>query len=97
MIINTAPLKMFIKADDVRTPKSAVILSIEEAVDSDFSDYFLNLKVGKEEMRLGLKESSGNLALLVTEFGKDTNRWKSKKISLSAAQYKGKDYVKISV
>lgn len=95
MIIKAGENGQFLKATDVTETMKAEILGVESAEGSEFSDYFLKMKIGKELFTLGLKASSGNVNALVSAFGENTSKWEGKKLKFTTGVYKGKTYVKV--
>lgn len=60
-----------------------------------FSDYFLDVKLGKQEFVFGLKKTSGNFRRLFDRFGANPKKWEGKTIKVKPAENMGKTYVQV--
>lgn len=84
----------FIKAKDIG--KRATLKIVGNArPGSGFSDYFIDVKLGRKEFVFGLKKSSGNFRRLYDRFGSNPKKWVGKSISVIPAENMGKTYIQI--
>lgn len=60
---------------------SAVIVDVRE-IDTEYSDYGVDLKIGAKEYTWGLKSGSVALDQLAELLGKNERKWKGKKVTL---------------
>jgi hypothetical protein len=83
----------FLKAKDIPAKGcTAKIIEFREAPKSaEYSDFFMDLSIGKKEYVWGLKSKSVTLNMLIDELGKRTEKWTGKTVKLvrggSKSQY----------
>lgn len=81
----------FIKSKDVAANGStAKILDFREAPKAmEYSDFLMDITIGKKEFTWGLRSKSVTLNMLIDELGKRTEKWIGKSIKLVRAGAKG--------
>lgn len=81
----------FIKSKDVAANGStAKIIDFREAPKQmEYSDFLMDIVVGKKEFTWGLRSKSVTLNMLIDELGKRTEKWVGKTIKLVRAGAKG--------
>jgi hypothetical protein len=86
----------FLKAEHIPAKgTSAKILDFREAPKSmEFSDFLLDLAIGKKEYTWGLKSKTITLNMLIDALGKRTEKWAGKTIKLVHGGPKGQ-YVNV--
>lgn len=81
----------FLKAKDVAANGSqAKILDFREAPKQmEYSDFLMDVALGKREFTWGLRSKSVTLNMLIDELGKRTEKWVGKTVKLVRAGAKG--------
>lgn len=81
----TADMGTILQAGDLKQEGTtqAVILGLKDAPSNfEFSDYLLDVRIGKRDFVLPLKVESSTYQLLTEKLGLDENKWKGKTIEL---------------
>ena len=81
----------FLKAKDIPAKgTSAKIVGFREAPKSmEYSDFLLDITIGKKEFTWGLRSKTVSLNMLIDELGKRTEKWTGKTIKLVRGGNKG--------
>lgn len=81
----------FLKSTDIASNGStAKVLDFREAPKQmEYSDFLMDVSIGKKEFTWGLRSKSVTLNMLVDELGKRTEKWIGKTVKLVRAGAKG--------
>lgn len=86
----------FLKAAEIpeKGGKITLLGNMRTAQAGGFSDYLIDVRIGKETRTLGLKRASGNYRRLFERFGSNPAKWKGA-VKVVRAVNMGKEYVQV--